>query len=151
MTNGLKILLTSTVLISAFAGLMWTSMQDGTAYYKHVDEVMVDPEMWAGKRLQVHGYVSNITWKKSEMDFRFQIENNGHVVQAEYTGVVPDTFKEDAEVVASGHLEGHTLIVEPNGIMAKCPSKYEPKPTLGAAVSDNIYGNSPTAAKKAGN
>ncbi len=134
MSRGLKILLTSGVLIVAFTGLMWTSMQDGAAYYKHVDEVMVDPEAWAGKRLQVHGYVSNIAWKKSTMDFRFEIENNDHVMKAEYTGVVPDTFQEDAEVVASGYLEGHTLIVEPNGIMAKCPSKYEAKPTLGAAV-----------------
>ena len=150
MTHGLKILVTSIVLIGAFAGLMWTSMQDGTAYYKHVDEVMVDPEAWVGKRLQVHGYVSNITWKKSEMDFRFQIENNGHVVQAEYTGVVPDTFKEDAEVVVSGHLDGHTLIVEPNGIMAKCPSKYEAKPTLGAATSDAADGSSATDTKNAG-
>ena len=47
MSQGLKILLTTTVLIAAFTGLMWTSMQDGTAYYKHVDEVMVDPEAWA--------------------------------------------------------------------------------------------------------
>ena len=136
MKSGLKILSTSIILIAAFTGLMWTSMQDGTAYYKHVDEVMVEPAAWAGKRLQVHGYASNIRWKKSEMDFLFQIENNGHVVQAEYTGVVPDTFKEDAEVVVSGHLNGHTLIVEPNGIMAKCPSKYEAKPTLGNAKSN---------------
>ncbi len=146
MSRGLKILLTSVVLIAAFTGLMWTSMQDGTAYYKHVDEVMVDPEAWAGKRLQVHGYVSNISWKKSTMDFRFEIENNDHIMQAEYTGVVPDTFQQDAEVVASGHLEGHTLIVEPNGIMAKCPSKYEAKPTLGAAVDGSAVTAETTSA-----
>ena len=146
MSRGLKILLTSVVLIAAFTGLMWTSMQDGTAYYKHVDEVMVDPEAWAGKRLQVHGYVSNISWKKSTMDFRFEIENNDHIMQAEYTGVVPDTFQQDAEVVASGHLEGHTLIVEPNGIMAKCPSKYEAKPTLGDAVDGSAVTGETTSA-----
>ena len=146
MSRGLKILLTSVVLIAAFTGLMWTSMQDGTAYYKHVDEVMVDPEAWAGKRLQVHGYVSNISWKKSTMDFRFEIENNDHIMQAEYTGVVPDTFQQDAEVVASGYLEGHTLIVEPNGIMAKCPSKYEAKPTFGAAVDGSAVTAETTSA-----
>ena len=132
-SQGVKILLTSGVLIAAFVGLMWTTMQDGTQYYKHVDEVMADPDAWVGKRLQVHGYASNISWKPSSLDYRFEIENNGQVINAEYTGIVPDTFQADAEVVVSGRLEGHTLIVEPDGIMAKCPSKYEAKPSIGAA------------------
>jgi cytochrome c-type biogenesis protein CcmE len=134
MSQSVKVLLTTGVLITAFTGLMWTSMKDAAAYYKHVDEVMVEPEVWAGKRLQVHGYASNISWKPSTMDYRFEIENNGYTVLAEYTGVVPDTFKEASEVVVSGRLEGHKLVVESNGIMAKCPSKYEAKPTLGAVV-----------------
>ena len=138
--QGLKILLTTGVLIAAFSGLMWTTMQDGTEYYKHVDEVMVEPEAWHGKRLQVHGYASNITWKPSTLDYRFQLENNGHVIQAEYTGIVPDTFQDESEVVATGHLEGDKLVVD--HIMAKCPSKYEAKPELGAAVDGGVA-NSP--------
>ena len=134
--QGLKILLTTGVLTAAFAGLMWTTMQDGTEYYKHVDEVMVEPAAWYGKRLQVHGYAANITWKPSTLDYRFQLENNGHVIQAEYTGIVPDTFKDKAEVVATGHLDGDTLVVD--HIMAKCPSKYEAKPKLGAAVDGGV-------------
>jgi len=41
---------------------------------------------------------------------------------------VPDTFKDDAEVVLKGTLTPHGFEVEPNGVMAKCPSKYEAKP-----------------------
>ena len=126
----LKIGLTTTVLVAAFAGLMWTTMADGTAYYQHVDEVMVDPEAWHGKRLQVHGYAQDIRVRPKSMDYHFDIENNGYVVTAEYTGIVPDTFQNDAEVVVTGRLEGHTFVVEPDGIMAKCPSKYEPKPVI---------------------
>ena len=133
-SQGLKILLTTGVLITAFVGLMWTTMQDGTQYYKHVDEVMVDPDQWVGKRLQVHGYASNISWKPSTLDYRFEVENNGYVVHAEYTGIVPDTFQDESEVVVSGRLEGDMLIVEPGGIMAKCPSKYEAKPAIDASV-----------------
>jgi cytochrome c-type biogenesis protein CcmE len=139
-SKGVKVLLTSGVLIAAFVGLMWTTMQDGTQYYKHVDEVMVDPDAWVGKRLQVHGYASNITWKKSTLDYRFEVEKNGHVVSAEYTGIVPDTFQDESEVVVSGRLEGGILIVEPGGIMAKCPSKYEPKPSIDAAAGGSVSG-----------
>ena len=144
-SQGLKILLTTGVLIAAFVGLMWTTMQDGTRYYKHVDEVMVDPDQWVGKRLQVHGFASEISWKPSSLDYRFAIENNGHVIHAEYTGIVPDTFQDESEVVVSGRLEGDVLIVEPGGIMAKCPSKYEAKPAIdastgGAAESGAVAG-----------
>jgi cytochrome c-type biogenesis protein CcmE len=131
----LKIGLTMTVLVAAFAGLMWTTMAEGTAYYQHVDEVMVDPEVWYGKRLQVHGYAQDIRVRPKSMDYHFDIENNGYVVTAEYTGIVPDTFQNDAEVVVTGRLEGHTFVVEPDGIMAKCPSKYEPKPVIGSSTS----------------
>ncbi len=135
-SKALKISLTTAALTGAFVGLLWTTMADGTAYYMHVDEVMVDPEAWHDKRLQVHGYASNIAWKPSTLEYRFEIEHNGHVVSAEYTGVVPDTFQDESEVVVSGRLKGHTLMVEPDGIMAKCPSKYEPKPEVGGSAAD---------------
>ena len=40
------------------------------------------------------------------------------------------------EVVATGHLDGDKLVVD--HIMAKCPSKYEAKPELGAAVDGGV-------------
>ena len=52
-------------------------------------------------------------------------------MQASYTGIVPDTFKDDAEVVLKGVLGPDGFKVHPNGVMAKCPSKYEAK--VGAA------------------
>ena len=132
--KALKIALTTTVLVAAFIGLLWTTMADGTAYYQHVDEVMVNPEPWYGKRLQVHGYAKDIRVRQKSMEYHFDVENNGYVVRAEYTGIVPDTFQDDAEVVVTGRLEGDTFHVEPDGIMAKCPSKYEAKPTLGSSA-----------------
>ena len=41
----------------AFAGLLWSTLREGTEYYKHVDEVMANPQQWEGKPLQLHGYV----------------------------------------------------------------------------------------------
>jgi hypothetical protein len=43
-----KIGLTSVVLLAALFGLMWTTLSEGTEYYKHVDEVMVSPQQWYG-------------------------------------------------------------------------------------------------------
>ena len=131
MTNKpLKIGATTLVLMLAFAGLLWSTLRDGTEYYKHVDEVMVQPDAWYGKRLQLHGYVvpASILRKRDSLDYKFQVHSKGHVVPATYSGIVPDTFKDEAEVVLKGTLTPDGFHVEPNGVMAKCPSKYEPKP-----------------------
>ena len=137
MTHKLaKVVLTAVVLLSAFGGLLWYSLRQDTAYYKHVDEVMASPDQWKGKSLQLHGFVVKGTWmqKPNTLEYQFKVENKGSVVPATYTGILPDTFKDEAEVVLKGTLTSKGFAVEPNGVMAKCPSKYEPKPgTAGAA------------------
>src|SRR5262245_11151080 len=127
--KAVKISLTTLVLALAFGGLMYTTLDSATEYYKHVDEVMPQPAEWYGKKLQLHGYVvpDSIFWRKNTLEYRFKVQNNGHVVDAVYTGVVPDTFKSDAEVVLKGTLSKDGFAVAPNGVMAKCPSKYQPK------------------------
>ena len=67
----------------------------------------------------------SILRKPDTLEYRFQVQNNGDVVQASYTGIVPDTFKGGSEVVLKGTSGPHGFAVEPNGVMAKCPSKYE--------------------------
>jgi cytochrome c-type biogenesis protein CcmE len=124
-----RIGLTAAVLIVALSGLLWSTLSEGTEYYKHVDEVMQAPDQWYGKRLQLHGFVvkDSILRRRDSLDYRFKIESKGAVVDATYTGIVPDTFKGESEVVVKGTLGPGGFTVEPNGVMAKCPSKYEPK------------------------
>jgi cytochrome c-type biogenesis protein CcmE len=130
--KAVKIALTSIILAVAFGGLLYQTMGEATEYYKHVDEVMVDPEPWYGKKLQLHGFAKQVTRKPSSLEYRFQVESNGEVVTATYKGVVPDTFKDDAEVVLKGTLSPEGFVVSPNGVMAKCPSKYEPQAVSGS-------------------
>ena len=135
--KAVKIGLTSLVLALTFGGLLYTTMAEGTEYYKHVDEVMTQPEPWYGKKLQMHGFVvpDSIKRRPDSLDYIFQVQSNGHVVNASYTGVVPDTFKSDSEVVLKGVLSADGFKTQPNGVMAKCPSKYEAKPTGATAPS----------------
>ena len=137
--KGFKIGLTTLVLTLTFGGLLYTTMAEGTEYYKHVDEVMAQPENWYGKKLQLHGFVApdSIMKKPNSLDYWFQVQQNGKIVTATYTGVVPDTFKSDSEVVLKGELSASGFKVQPNGVMAKCPSKYEAKP--GSATPSGTY------------
>jgi cytochrome c-type biogenesis protein CcmE len=72
--------------------------------------------------------------KNDSLDYRFTLQRNGQQMRVFYTGIVPDTFKDEAEVVVTGRLT-------PEGFMAtemtaKCPSKYEEKPGLPAAGAE---------------
>jgi cytochrome c-type biogenesis protein CcmE len=142
-----RIAVTFAVLTFAFSGLLWTSLQGGTEYYKHVDEVMTSPEQWVGRPMQLHGFVvpGSILRKPDSFSYRFKIENNGRVVDAAYEGIVPDTFKDHVEVVLSGRLvhrapenangaldgAAYAFHTKPDGIMAKCPSRYDPARKVG--------------------
>ena len=119
--KAVKVGLTGLVLALAFGGLLITSLGEATEYYKHVDEVMGQPDQWYGKKLQLHGFVvpKSIMKRPNSLDYRFQVESNGQLVTASYTGVVPDTFKSEAEVVLKGTLSPAGFAVAPNGVMAK--------------------------------
>jgi len=134
-SKALKIALTCVVLVAALGGLMYTTLADGTEYYIHVDEVMQNPTSWEGKRLQLHGFVEDLRQRPNSLDYRFNVRFNGKVITANYTGVVPDTFKNESEVVLKGKLHGQGFSVEPNGVMAKCPSKYNAAAPAGKAGS----------------
>jgi cytochrome c-type biogenesis protein CcmE len=130
----IKIGITALVLLSAFTFLMWTSLRDGAEYFKHVDEVIADRQTLEGKALQLHGYVipGSILQRPNTLDYRFKVQNNpiragepGGVVNVTYSGIVPDTFKGEAEVVLRGKLSADGFHTDPNGVIAKCPSKYE--------------------------
>jgi cytochrome c-type biogenesis protein CcmE len=131
-TKAARIGITSLVLAVAFGALLYTSLGESAEYYKHVDEVLASPQEWQGKNLQVHGFAHDVRRKSDTLEYRFTVENNGKAMTAFYTGIAPDTFKDDAEVVLQGRLaQDGTFHVKENGLMAKCPSKYTPKEGVG--------------------
>jgi cytochrome c-type biogenesis protein CcmE len=136
-----KIVATVVVVTGAVAFMLRASVKEGSEYYKHVDEVIADASHLHGKKLQVHGNVvpGSIEQARGTLMYRFKIETGSMsrpeprppaVISASYTGLVPDTFKDGAEVVAKGTLTpDDKLDVVADGIMAKCPSKYDSKAT----------------------
>lgn len=126
-----KILFSVVTVVVALGGLLWASTRDSAEYYKYVDEVMGDAARFQGKRLRVHGDVvlGSLSSDKS-LHYRFKMASRGPrpaaVLEAEFQGIPPDTFKDGAEVIASGVLSPENRLVA-DKIETKCPSKYEVK------------------------
>lgn len=132
-----KIVVSVVVVTGAIGFLLSRSIREGAQHYRHVDEVMASPDSFRNKRLQVHGNVvdGSIEQVKGTLQYRFKLETGAMsrpkprppaTITATYAGIVPDSFKSGAEVVANGSLgPDNVLAIVPDGIMAKCPSKYE--------------------------
>ena len=126
-----KIGVTTFVLLTAFGILMYTTLGESMQYYKYVDEVLAEPATaWEGKTLQVHGYVvpgTRMRARDNKLEYRFDLQRNGQKIHVSYTGIVPDTFLDDSEVVVTGRLTPEGFVA--TEMTAKCPSKYEEKPS----------------------
>ena len=132
----IRALISAAVILPAFVAVIYTTVQDGAQAYRKVDEVMNAPEQWYGKPLQLHGFVvdKSILQRPNSLDYRFSIRSGDYSVVANYTGVVPDTFKDGAEVVLTGRLGADGFKVDPKGVTAKCPSKYEAAGPSGSSI-----------------
>ena len=111
------------ILVGAVCLLFFLTLKSDVEFYKHVDEVMVNPAQWYGKPLQLHGFASDVLTNPDTLEYKFRIKNGGYTVEAMYTGVVPDTFKDGSEVVLAGKLAADGFHAKT--ITAKCPSKYQ--------------------------
>ena len=123
-------LTTAVVGVVGFLGFMLvTSAGHAFEYYKHVDEISAELPSWQGKPMQLHGFVVPGSIQKrfdrdnGRLEYKFREVNCGQEVEVRYAGVVPDTFKDGAEVVVKGSLDGQTF--HSTEVMAKCPSKYQ--------------------------
>jgi cytochrome c-type biogenesis protein CcmE len=123
-TRTVRVLLSVLVIGGSLTALLAMSVRESAAFYKHVDEVMVSPDLWYGKSLKLPGYVADLQKRTDSLDYKFQVTTREFSVPATYTGIVPDTFKDGSEVVLTGRLSAEGFHAEE--VMAKCPSKYEP-------------------------
>ncbi len=130
MVIATKILL-SVAVVGAGGGMLIYSSLANADYYKHVNEVTLEPDSWTDKSLKVHGFVEagSIDEKiVGDSTVRtFVLEYEGERIQVRHKGPKPDTFRDLSEVVAQGRLskEGDGYVLVASELMAKCPSKYE--------------------------
>jgi cytochrome c-type biogenesis protein CcmE len=117
------------LLIGGIAYLFASSAGEAFEYYKHVDEIMANPGHWEHKHVQMHGFVvpgsimKRLDRDHQQIEYKFQVVNCGKQMEARYSGTVPDTFKDRAEVVLKGSLADNRF--DAREISAKCPSKYQ--------------------------
>jgi cytochrome c-type biogenesis protein CcmE len=117
-------------LILAGAGyLFFSSMGSSMVYYYTVDEVLSGELDFAERGIRISGWVQpdtvRLTGDGKGVVFQAVNKESGVSMKVNYSGIVPDTFKEDSEVVVEGLWDAGRDEFSASVLLAKCPSKYE--------------------------
>jgi cytochrome c-type biogenesis protein CcmE len=113
-------------------------------YYQTLAELRSAGAPPPGQSLRVHGYVASDSIRRDleSRQVHFQVQNDpphaaispspgaADPLRVVYQGLeTPDLFKDGAEVVVEGHLQGlgSDAIFVADNVLAKCPSKFQAK------------------------
>ncbi|TAK32636.1 MAG: cytochrome c maturation protein CcmE [Chloroflexota bacterium] len=125
-----KFLIGSLVVVLGIAYLVYSGIQSTMMYYLTPSELLAQGPAAYGEQLRLSGLVKpdSVQSEPKTMTLRFTVMDEkapGTTMPVVYKGVVPDSFKPDAEVVLEGKLSSEGVF-EANTLLAKCPTKYVP-------------------------
>src|SRR5580704_2561432 len=103
----------------------------------------------ANKRFRVGGMVvkGSVARKPGDLQVRFVLTDFAHQIPVEYTGVLPDLFREGQGIIAHGTMNANGAFVA-DEVLAKHDENYMP-PEVAASLKNKApqapAGNAPTA------
>jgi cytochrome c-type biogenesis protein CcmE len=124
-----RFLIVGLAVAIALGYLGFTAFQGASMYYLTVDELLARNDAY-GERVRVMGKVEDgSVVKNSETNtLHFAVTGgDGASLPVVYSGMVPDAFKQNADVVVEGSLT-RAGTFEADSLLVKCPSKYEAAP-----------------------
>lgn len=129
MNGKIALIVSIGIVVCSLGFLVYTGLNANMVYYFHVDEFLTKAPALQGETVKVNGKVVKGTIAKSQMDYHFTIcgFQRENLLNVEYHGVVPDTFKDGSDVVVEGKLDPQTRVFRASTLLAKCPTKYEPQ------------------------
>jgi cytochrome c-type biogenesis protein CcmE len=119
--------------VSASVALAVMASRENIMYYYNPSEVAAGKAPQA-KRFRVGGMVvkGSVARKPGDLEVRFVLTDFDHEVPVEYTGVLPDLFREGQGIIAHGTLGKNGAFVA-DEVLAKHDEKYMP-PEVAASL-----------------
>lgn len=114
-----------TLIVAGIGALaVWAiASPNAVAYYKTPSEIHSSDAM--GRMLRVGGRVADGSLHRTGTLVRFVVTDGHEAVPVEYRGDVPDTLKDNTDVVAEGRLRPDGTL-QATRVLAKCSSKFVP-------------------------
>ena len=118
----LVVALSTAVLLGV--ALIYTSFTAANEAREPSDLLAENP---GGGSYDLTGRVADDSVKEGEpMRFEITDRDGGEPLPVEYTGIVPDPFREGREVIVTGSLnQDGVFVAEKDSLITKCPSKFQ--------------------------
>ncbi len=134
--------------VAASVSLAMMAQRDNLAYYLDPSEIAAGKAPLA-KRFRIGGMVvkGSVARNPGDLQVRFVLTDFAHEVPVEYTGVLPDLFREGQGIIAHGTMNSKGAFVA-DEVLAKHDEKYMP-PEVAASLK-NKAGTGSTGTSPAG-
>jgi cytochrome c-type biogenesis protein CcmE len=121
--------------VAASVSLALMASRQNVMYYYDPSEIVAGKAP-ADKRFRIGGMVvkGSVARKPGDLQVRFVLSDFAHEVPVEYTGVLPDLFREGQGVIAHGTLNAQGAFVA-DEVLAKHDEKYMP-PEVAASLKN---------------
>ncbi len=133
----IQVILVAVVALVISTGMIGYALRDGINYFKSPSEIVAETPP-ASQVLRVGGLVEAGSLMRGQGEaITFRITDGGATIDASFTGVLPDLFKEGQGTVATGsYVDGVFLATE---ILAKHDENYMPKEVVDALKEQGVY------------
>ena len=130
--------------VAIAAGFALQAFNENLMFFYTPSEVVAG-EAPAGRMIRVGGLVTegSVQRQSDGLTVQFDVTDNNKTITVQYTGILPDLFREGQGIVAHGQLQEDRLFVAAE-VLAKHDENYMPpevadalKATHDAATSDN--------------
>lgn len=116
----------SLAVLAAAIGLVLYALNDSIVFF-HSPTELAEKHIRPGTRLRIGGLVAPGTVVKGEnLAVRFAVTDGNKAVEVNYSGVLPDLFREGQGVIAEGVLERPGLF-RADSVLAKHDERYMPR------------------------
>lgn len=120
-----KLILGGAIILGGIGALIVYSFNQNLVYDHSVAEFLADPALQRSN-CRIYGKVQEGSVRRDDdgIGIAFAVTDGTLSVPVAYAREVPDTFKENGDVVVEGTLDGNGVF-QAHNLLAKCPSKYE--------------------------
>jgi cytochrome c-type biogenesis protein CcmE len=126
----LKFVIGGGVIALAITYMVFAGARNNLVYYMTVDELMAKGKSFHGEGVRVAGKVVPASIVRgpqpTEVKFSVKDKDGTGILPVYYKGIIPDMFKDDADVIVEGRYEPDGTF-HAKTLMTACPSKYVPE------------------------
>jgi cytochrome c-type biogenesis protein CcmE len=128
-TNKTVYVVALTLFLGGLGYLIFSGLSQDSVYFLNVSEALA-VEPGEVRQARLFGKVSpeGLVLDKDNLGASFNLIDKmdpGKTLRVQYRGALPDTFKEDVEVIVEGGLDPSAAVFTARTLVTKCPSKYE--------------------------